>query len=470
MRALHPLPPLVLLAACHQEPDPVDLFATDPATAMQQVAATSDPVVQEALVLRLAETYPGKTGDLCRLVMGPGGPTPAAERCLRLNQRAHLWTVDPAETRRPPPIRPGGGPSTFRPPGVPIPRDPPPPADPGPCDPGRGDFGACIVREATTAAVAGDLARVGARCEALGDDANPRWRQDCYFTAAEHVLRDDGQYRAGLVLCGRTGAFSPECHGHLLSSLELPLIPPPQDPEPTFLAMTRNADLVRGAWGTDDPATGAVAADLYWALATPRLYQTGAPGLVDPFRRLPPDAAPHLRNVLAMALVGEPDPLPTIQAVLSRTRTPPLVPYPLVLAASGGRTWLTDLPGEETIPAAFFLDAACRRPRDPDPSVDLRLALATAAARRDPPRVDLLGADLASDHALVRWNAAMILASIQPDASGLADLVRDPDPRIAKRAELAVIKARGGPGSRGPGGGPSVREPADAPPVPPGNR
>ena len=342
----------------------------------------------------------------------------------------------------------GGGPAILRPPAAPLEGMGEPSPNPGSCDPASPRFHACLMQEARVAAAAGDLPRVVARCSAIqGDEgetaeALTRWRQDCYFTAAENILPNGEPYRAGMALCARAGTFSPECHGHLLANLPVPEVSPHDDPDAVYRMLIRNAAMIWSFWGARDSTVFGVTVDLYWAMSAPRLYQSGAPEVQDPFTRLPPEVAPHLRDVLSMALIGEPDPLSEIQAVLRREKKPPPVRYPMVIASSsGGRTWLTDLPGEESIPATWFLDSACRRPSDPDADVDLRLSLATAASRHTPARLDLILPDLASSNDIIRWNAAMILSSLQRWTPELAQLASDPDPRIWRRVELARANA-----------------------------
>jgi HEAT repeat protein len=71
---------------------------------------------------------------------------------------------------------------------------------------------------------------------------------------------------------------------------------------------------------------------------------------------------------------------------------------------------------------------------DPDPDVDLSLAVLGVLAGRSPPAVDAIAAFTRDPSARVRWDAVRLLGQITPDHPARAAAAADPDPLVRARA------------------------------------
>ena len=426
--------------------DPVDRFAVAPEEVLDEVAAMTDPVAQEIVVLALLEAYPGQTGALCERLR----PGPVQERCTRYNERPHLWTI-PTETpaaagsagapgEAPPPgsgdgehplgppltvsKRLGGGPANVRQllPEIGL---SPVVADPGSCPPERP---VCLEQEAERLSGAGKADLAAARCAALADD---RGRQDCYFRAAEALPAGNARYPTGVELCGRAGSFGPECHGHVILAMSTDAGRPFTE-EGDALATVRAAR-IEAYWAERDPDFGALAVDQFWStwlgwqeLPEPEGFRVSAD-------RLPAAAAPHVRAALAFRVSEAPTPVAAADQWWSGAG--PILPVVPLDHVRQAMLWVVELPGEEQIPAAYLAPVAGgRRPTSERPSVDLKLALIEVLARREPARVDAIALLAKDKEWVVRWSVARVLGHVEPDHPARAALIADRHPLVRTRA------------------------------------
>ena len=427
---------LLPFLACSGPSKPTDLvaeFQSEPERVMEWVRGLDDPVLQEGAILTLVDAYPGKTGALCAS-LGEGAPK---RRCERSNQRPHLWTIRTTQGPEPRRTRRGGGPLNARLvlPAEMMTRWQDTEAEPGSCQPDSAEYHVCLQTDAIAFASQGDVESAARRCLAASTD---RWRQDCFFSAAEAVPLDEAFYGRALDLCLGAGSFSPECHGHVLLTLR------PANSRGDSDRLEDHADAFQAAqwledyWRERSPEMGALVLESYWCSYAHSIMERSPLPVGNAFDYLPPLAWPHLRDALAIMLMDEPDPLAAVQQAMQR-RVPrqkgilDAAPPDLDLRV---QFWEKDLPGEEVIPAIYFLDhGGGRRPVDPDVDVDLLLGVSTVLGHRKPPRIDLIAAGLEDEHPIVRWNAARILSRLQPDHPALEKARTDEDPLVRARAQ-----------------------------------
>lgn len=381
-----------LLFACSQAPPPRDWvaeFDRDPQAVIAAVASLSDPVQQEAVVITLCEAYPGYTAELCP-ALAPGA---ARERCERFNERPHLWSIttpaDPGKGRL-------GLPETL------MQRWADQAANSGTC--GGGDHG-CLEENAARFAARGELEAVASVCKAFGDT---RLVNDCFFSASEQVPMGDRLYAQAMLLCAGSGMYAHECHGHVLLRLAAE-----GRAGVEAEALLAEEQRIRQFWDAHDAAFGTDAVDLYWSTIMARQLGTLQPFPQPVLTTLPDRLMPHLRSAVALRVIEEARPIAVAQSVfagappsLRRAQLPPMMPEI--------RLWQTATPHPEIQSWIFFNDVrGGRRPVHSDPDIDLHLAVMTAVAMKNPPRIDVLHALMEDERPVVQWGARSLLEEIQ---------------------------------------------------------
>ncbi len=252
---------LVLMACTSAPPLTPDLavtrFEQDPQALQAEIAALPDALERQALVLALAETFPGETLGFCELL-----EERARKRCEAANNRPHLS----ADKQPPEPLGAlmQGWPSPWK-------------------DwPGTGSRSDALSR----AKVAPNIDEAAAACHAqpLG-----RYRDECFFQAAE--AREEPK------LCLGAGGFAPNCLGHV-ARRTAEHAPTSDSPDwDAFGARVSSHDMLG--------QTATRYEDRVWALALrSATARAGSPGghLAD---HLPEAALPHLRCGLALRLVQD---------------------------------------------------------------------------------------------------------------------------------------------------------------------
>ncbi len=493
MPRLHlPLVVVALLGACGPGAtvggggDPVQRWPDQPDAVLAEVAAMTDPVSRLAVVIAVTEAHPGTTQALCQLL--PPGPDQA--RCDRLNLRPHLQGASPA----------GGAPAGGTP-GAPSGRNPgggaqaaavramtslsgpgivrdlvaqAPPADPWAEQPvvetacaDAADPRACTNREAAGAMGRGEPAVAAATCRGLPD---ARWRQECFFFAAENPLegaigepgaRGAGprdlpliQARAGhaVSLCLGSGDFLAQCLRHVAGHVAR-LAPPAQASQRA--AWQPLVDTIGAAVSTlagHDPALADAFADQSWALATWRSQATASEACGTPLDLLvdqpgvSPWLAAHLRAAVVARLWNDGQ-----LASLSLDRAAEqvreaLASRPVSTDATrpepGGLPlvdrWQRALPLERALTRIHHLSVGSRAV-DSDPDVDLGIVLLEQAAATEPPHGPWLVEGLGHHAPVVRWTAVRLSQDLGVVGDGQVDALRaDPDPMVAARAAVSA--------------------------------
>ncbi|MFT5684541.1 MAG: hypothetical protein ACI8RZ_005482 [Myxococcota bacterium] len=413
-----------VMLACRQDtvsqgPTLVERYETESEAVIAEVRAMGDPIAQEVAVLALCESWPGQTAALCKAL--PEGA--ARSRCERFNTRPHLWSIKDSSASASWTGWVGSGrlglPAAFL-----TTWDATPPA-PGACE--ITDH-ACLEDAAHSLAEAGDVEGVAGVCNSF----TGRLADDCFFTASELLPYGPDLYTRAMPLCAGGGDFGPECHGHLLLRMRA------GDYNPLSAErLEQEANSIRQFWFAREPSYAPHAMSLYWSTAASRTLGTAQPFPVSIFDSLPANVHPHIRSAIALRVTGEAEPLATAYAVLSGgSATLPLALGPGAPMMPPARLWRGRRQGEPELSRIFFNDVrGGQRPVHPDASTDLGLAVLTACAMRQPPRLDVLEdayADLNSP--LLRWAAVRLLSEVSPNHPILAEARQSSEPLLVGAA------------------------------------
>lgn len=413
-----------VILACRQEalpegPSLVERYGTAPEVVIAEVTAMADPVAQEVAVLSLVESWPGQTAALCKAL--PNGA--ARDRCARFNSRPHLWSIAGSSSS----ARWSGGAGSRRL-GLPdrfLETWSGTPAAPGDC--ATTDH-ACLEAAARSFAEADDISGAAGICAVFSG----RLAYDCFFAASEMVPYGPDLYTRAMPLCAGSGDYAPECHGHVLLRLRA------GDYNPLSTArLEQEADSIRQFWLTREPAYAPFAVDLYWSTAASRTLGTAQPFPVSVFSTLPASVHPHARSAIALRVTGTEDPLAIATAVLSGGSADlPQAYSPGAPMMPPSKLWRGVRQGQSGLSWIFFNDVrGGQRPVHPDATTDLGLAVLTACAMRQPPRIDVLEdayADL--NNPLLRWGAVRLLFEISPSHPIIAEAKESGDPMLVAAA------------------------------------
>lgn len=431
---------LALVGLGCETADPLDarrgellaLWQADPAAAERALAAVEDPIERQVLVLHIAEQTPGRSEALCALL--PHGPT--LRRCERIHERPHL-RASPERLKDDAALGLSFGEGVQDPwEGVRVVEVP--------CD-HEALRVSCQNDAARFSAANGRAKSAAAACLALEES---RWRQECFFLAAEAWLSgsEAEALPEGLKLCYAAGEFRDRCALHALLHVDrfVPVGEGGQAPEQGWASLltlleTLERELTPWAPGLAEDLQGRTAARALWLAYAEVVEVTG-----NPLSTLPEALHPHMRAAAAWRIWQLEGTTPRsldewdarLQAALAarapsggavpETRRPP--PEPLELL------WDTVLPEESSLPRVRFLGRPWRLTH-PDPATDALIALLESAGRhhRLPTSRPLLEEALAHPEPAVRHTAARLLGA-RGRASALAPLAEDPDPAVRARA------------------------------------
>ncbi len=411
-------------AACRQE-FITARWAGEAASVLPLVEALEDPFERIVVITRLTEAHPGETGSLCGM-MRRGA---ARGRCERLNLRPHLWTPAPK-------VRLDRAAVPLRSALADVPPDPPE------CPP-RHETHACASGAATLAARHRDARQAAARCRSIAD---PRWRAECLFWAAELTARppaaaipghaSSGEaipasaipegYARGVELCLLTGDFASDCLLHL--SLNLVSDAPPADDAAAWAETASTLDTIAEVWAARDPALGGAAqgaavVERSWSEALAVAYARADRVGGDLLERSPALAEPHVRASAAARLLAHPPAsgegpqdleswTAALEDALTRRGAEGAPAGPAGEFSGTVDLWL-EAPDREAIP---YLGAS-RRISSSDPTVDAAICVLEAAARSDglddSARAALLAAGLQHADEGVRWTAARLSKALR---------------------------------------------------------
>jgi hypothetical protein len=391
-------------AACRQEwilhPE-----HSDPATQAAALQTITQPEERILLIQQILSANPRQPPEICNQL--PSGD--ALRYCERIQDRPHLSEQPPAPST--PHARPGGGPANTELGGGSeggfVPRLS---AATSGCEEAV-DARACRSQEALRSAAGGQLEAAARSCLAISAG---RWRGECMFSAAEQALEDGAPYARAFQLCMAAEPFTQQCHSHLISAMAI-RSPGATAPASDWERSISRAGQITGAWADIDPMLGGLMVDRFWSEAV-RLSYLEQPAVGDPLDHLPPESWPHIRAAVVWRLVESAEtPAADLKAwteqgeaaLASRAESPVAamtVHQRRRLSLQVQDYWVSDRPGEEDIPATFFL-ATARRPTDPDPRTDLQLCILESLARQDHAPSGLFDAAAQSGVAVIAWSA-----------------------------------------------------------------
>lgn len=419
-------------------------WEADPAGTAAAIGRLPDTVARIALVNALAEAHPGKTADLCRLLP----PGDAGRRCQQLNARPHLWQSGAAEARAS-----ADGPAQagleVLDPAAPLPS--PWAAAPARAVPCPGDANTCQTDEALRAARQGQPDAVAGACNAIAED---RWRQECYFQAADAMTErpEPGRAADAVRLCLGASTYFSQCLVHVQwASAKLAPIAPAATAQ-DWAPMTGYID---AATRTLEPLDATVAARferLLWAEALRVGYGeveavNGAPLDALPAELAPLVRAAAVRRLLALELTQGRDLAAwadRIDAALAvRAPTPTKRYREPEKREDLGYLWRDTLPQEAALKTDMFFGGGRRAVSD-DPRADGLICLLEAAALLSPPQSSLIAEGLEHSDPLVRWTAARLLRAVDRGNPALQDAARH------ERDPLVVARLGGRPRPGGP--------------------
>lgn len=414
-------------------------WEADPGAVAAELAALTDPVARLALLDALVATDPDRTAQVCaRLPQGD-----VASRCQQLKARPHLWqvpdrviasgaTAEDSESAEVAGLR-------LLQPAAPLPS---PWADTAaravPCAEAPTT---CQTQAAKTSAAAGDAAAAAAACNAIDED---RWRQECFFQAADAIAEppEPARAAAGVRLCLGAPAFLSRClsHAQWATTTLAPLAPAADAQGWAPLVATVQAAV--GEIQAQDAALAASFEGLLWTEALRVGYDNADRVNAAPLAALDPRLAPHVRSaavrrLLALELTAERDLAgweARIAAVLA-DRAPARAERfrPPARSQTIRYAWTEVLPAEAGLSTVPYMNGGMRAVHE-DPAIDASICLMEAAALTLPPRAALLEEGLSHADPLVRWTAARLLSDYNSRAPALALRARvETDPLVLAR-------------------------------------
>lgn len=409
-------------ASCIAE-EAVATWPDDPAGVTARVRAISDEITRTFVVARLAEAYPGATGELC--VALPVGIS--RERCERVNNRPHLSVVPSA-------VRVGAGVGAGGVPRVsPDEASGPPKAKTSSFPPGRpelpaplkpigalceraADRAACLDQAALEAALSGDPGGADAACV---QQADARWADECRFSAAENAVRQrqGAAYHAAATLCGASTRFAEECWSHVLSLLPR-TIPPPNANAARAAPAIALAERIAEVWRPVSEEAANAHLQRFWAVYFANVYREEKEPDGTPLDLYPAESAPHVRAAVASRLRR----LGRLQGSLEAQVTTLAAALSRREVRSRGRNHRPDLVFVSELgspvtegPTTYFLGAP-RRAVGVDAAQELALVVIESAAHAAPPDRALVEEAAAGSDARMAAEAARLLLALDAHA------------------------------------------------------
>ena len=370
------------------------------------LAALSDPVEQELVVLSLAEGGLGDVAGLCPLLsLGDG-----RSRCEARTARPHLNARHRAGRKAQ--VRPGGGPSAID--ILPNVEGDPRFAQAAPLalDCGAEAEVPCRSRAAQVAAQHGDGLRAAGLCAGITAHTD---RAECHFRAAEQRLsgEDANALTEATELCLQAGAFMTACLGHQARAWSDPVPPASSTLATAWAPVLAHSEALAAYWEPRDPAFAEFEAMRFWSEVTNHAFAEVPALSGDLLDLLPAEAAPHIRAAAAWRYIElhPEEGLAAAEQGLQRALALRLAGQegPRAVFTLGAiDLWPRDAIGEEALPAVIYR-ATSRRVQDPDPQVDLVLCLLEAAIRQQPARLAFVEEGLQHSSPVVQASATRLL-------------------------------------------------------------
>ena len=430
-----------------------ETWETDQQRVVAELGALSDPIAQLALVQELVEAHPGQTRDLCPVL--PAGP--GRDRCRSLNSRPHLWQVDveaataaaaqaDADADAVQPEDDTGGEDT-------IAETPTPPwAGLAPVtEPCASTPELCQSTAAIRLADAGDRDGAVARCLAIDED---KWRYECLFQAAEHLLGDGGgdRVREAVEVCAAAGPYASRCLTHTTWA-QAHLAPAASEGDAAaWEAVVARAAASDATLRATDPAVADTYSGRLWAEVLRFSYDGEAEVTGRPLDYVPAETTPLVKAAAAWQLWNnERHQRRSLEAWAARLEEALALRAPTSTRRRATRQrkfyafadlWKQHLPGEEAFSAVAYLGGSQRIALE-DPTLDAMVCILEIAGRSRGAGDALLAEALQHERSEIRWTAARLLQESRPSSPLLAQARKDPDPlvRVRTRVDTDLLRA-----------------------------
>jgi hypothetical protein len=340
-------------------------------------------------ILSLVETYPKSSLQLCQMLE----KGQAKKRCENLMRRPHLWTKNPSKVNN---SRGSIGPrSRHLHPEIKDDRLYNH-AKKLPLCTNEISILECVEKqtmENRTPVV------IASMCNAL----TLGWREECYFTTAEHHVREDGiqAYEQSVQYCLHSGSFQSNCFQHLIFQLAQHNIADPTDIE-SWDSSIKTAEYLSQFWQTKDKAFGYAMVDLFWAKQTDLSVLVSGSLCTNPIDFLPKEAINHYRDAYVyFSLLTEEQNLSLFEVTkkLSKPQCTTVSPFPFQ-RKKHQQNWSDDNNQNHHYPAQYYLTDG-RRIVGQTVNEDWELSIVEANARL--PKQAVIKTPITSSHKTVIW-------------------------------------------------------------------
>ncbi|MDP6931803.1 MAG: hypothetical protein QGG40_02760 [Myxococcota bacterium] len=392
------------------------------------INALNTEVEQVAAVSELLDAPELLSEALCESLAAPT----ARERCRILVKRPHLWDgKHEAQGLLATDAREAGGPASTRMLPAAESRSLLSGVTPAPGACGSTPVYECQVAAAEEGIRDRDVESVAGACLAVEDRV---WSQECFFQSAERwsEVTRGLRYREAVELCMGSGEFRGDCLEHILVATARRVAPRADSAgAEQWGAVGQVVEGVRKTWDTRSPTLGEVPegmgvlmADRLWSYVLHHAYHRAGVLTGTPLDFVPETVSPHVRSALTAVLYERRESDVDLDgwvavargALEGRARTVDAelaeTPGPVLDAAiHRGPVWFVDRPGDERIPATWYLGRA-RRAVSSDVDADLAIGLLHAAVATPPVSTGLLEQGQAHPDPLVRWTADHLAAEL----------------------------------------------------------
>ncbi|MGC6508467.1 MAG: hypothetical protein ACON4U_08635 [Myxococcota bacterium] len=231
----------------------------------------------------------------------------------------------------------------------------------------------CILPAVTNFINAKQPESIPSVCESY---STKRGKGDCYFQASEEWISQYGGYSIPATLCRRSGSYSAECHHHILLALA---IRHQSDAVGHQEILAEMNDYWRNHTDYAHQLT-----QVYWAIVSARVA-----GVFQPFRWSEWSFLPksHLHSAIGLRLIRHSEPLVMLEKLLEVEEMRLEKAYgPGTPFFISKQVW-----SNEAAPQVYFCDIrGGLRPLGESDHQDILLAMVSAAAMLNPPKLELI--------------------------------------------------------------------------------
>ena len=340
---------ITLFLACQSDPkkEIVEALQKDPKSAILAAQKIEDPIQRTLIITELVEEFPHRTRALCDAL-----PTAVSkERCIRLNQRPHLWKPQKDYLQlNPPPIEKSQEDCSL---------------DPHPTT--------CRTAQAQQYAKQKQVQKSMQACEAI---EQTQWKSECYFTISEELSTHLELYQDAIDACDRSRQFAKSCWHHSVMGLA-------QRAEQNWNNWQWHTEMIAtidAVWSVKDPQMKEELRSHFWAQSIHRHVEQSKLQLDG----IPPEALPHYRTSKAIHTIRFAD-----EALQNLSKWAEMAANSQIKPSSKPRgfasemdLWLAEEAPEDTVIISYLGNS--HRFSHSDPDIDWTIAILEASARLRP--------------------------------------------------------------------------------------